>query len=140
MAKVSMSTKLPVSAKSVWDLIGGFNAVPSWHPAVEKSSVEGDGKGSVRTLHLLGGGVIRERLEQADDDGHVYTYSILEAPLPVRNYTATIRVRDAGDGKGCVVDWESEFEPAGAPESDAMAAVQGIYQAGLDNLKKMFGG
>ena len=54
------------------------------------------------------------------------------------NYTATLRVRDDGHGNA-LVDWSSEFEPAGAAEADAVKAVQGIYQAGFDSLKKMFG-
>lgn len=138
MAKVSMSLNLGVSADKVWDLIGGFNALPDWHPAVEKSEIEGEGKGSVRTLHLVGGGEIRERLEQIDDEGKLYSYSILSSPLPVANYNSTIRLEE-GDS-GCKVTWESDFQPAGAPESDAVDVINGIYQAGFDNLKKMFGG
>ena len=140
MAKVSMSVDLGVSADQVWDLIGGFNALPDWHPAVEKSEIEGEGTGSIRTLHLVGGGTITERLEQLDDAGKVYNYSIISSPLPVANYNATIRLREAEDGKGCTVEWESDFQAAGAPENDAVAAIQGVYQAGFDNLKKMFGG
>jgi hypothetical protein len=140
MAKVSMSVNLPASADKVWDLIGGFNALPDWHPAVEKSEVEGDGTGSVRTLHLAGGGTITERLVQLDDAGRVYSYSILSSPLPVANYTGTIRLKESADGSGCALEWESDFEAAGAPEGDAVQVIQGIYQAGFDNLKKMFGG
>jgi hypothetical protein len=138
MSKVSMSLDLGVPADKVWDLIGGFNALPDWHPAVEKSEIEGEGKGSVRTLHLAGGGTITERLEQLDDAGKVYSYSILSSPLPVANYTGTIRLEDGPSG--CKVTWESNFEPAGAPEGDAVQVIQGIYQAGFDNLRKMFGG
>jgi hypothetical protein len=138
MAKVKMSIDLGVSADQVWDLIGGFNALPDWHPAVEKSEIEGEGKGSVRTLHLAGGGTIRERLEQIDDEGKVYSYSILSSPLPVMNYNATLRLREGESG--CTVEWESDFQPSGAPEGDAVEVIRGVYQAGFDNLKKMFGG
>ena len=43
MAKVSMSMDLGVPADKVWDLIGGFNALPDWHPAVGKSEIDGEG-------------------------------------------------------------------------------------------------
>lgn len=138
MSKVSMSLNLGVPADKVWDMIGGFNALADWHPAVEKSEIEGEGKGSVRTLHLAGGGTIRERLEQIDDEGKLYSYSILSSPLPVANYSSTIRLED--DESGCKVTWESDFQPSGAPEGDAVQVISGIYQAGFDNLKKMFGG
>ena len=139
MAKVSMSVDLHESAEKVWDMIGGFNALPDWHPAVEKSEIKGEGKGSIRTLHLMGGGTIEERLEQMDEEGRVYSYSIVSGPLPVANYKSTIRLHPAEGGK-CRVEWESDFEAAGVPENDAVKAIQGVYQAGFDNLKKMFGG
>jgi carbon monoxide dehydrogenase subunit G len=139
MTKVSMSTHIAAPINNVWDLIGGFNAVHDWHPAVEKSDIEGSGKGSVRTLHLLGGGKIEERLEQIDEEGYVYDYSILSSPLPVANYRATLRVEPSEDGQGTTVHWSSEFEPAGASPQDATKVIQDIYQAGFDNLKKMFG-
>ncbi len=142
MSKVSMSTKLGVSAKQVWNLIGGFNALPNWHPAVEKSEIEGEegAEGSVRHLELAGGGRIVERLENVDDKERAYSYSILQGPLPVANYTATLRVREDEEGGSCTVEWSSEFEPAGASEADALKVIEGIYQAGFDSLKKMYGG
>jgi hypothetical protein len=79
-----------------------------------------------------------ERLEMLDDDDRLYRYSIVSAPLPVANYTATVRVRDDGTGKS-LVEWSSEFEPSGASETDAMQAIQSVYQAGFDNLKKILG-
>lgn len=139
MAKVSVTTKVPASSKQVWDLIGGFNALPDWHPAVVKSQIEGEGKGSIRTLDLLGGGTITERLEQLDDTGQLYSYSILSSPLPVANYTGTIRITEEDDGS-CSVEWSSDFEASGASEPDAVKTMQGIYEAGFENLRKMFGG
>jgi hypothetical protein len=139
MAKVSLSSNLPVSPESIWQLIGGFNTVPDWHPAVEKCEIETEGNATYRRLSLVGGGTILEKLEMSDDDGHLYSYSIVESPLPVANYKATIRVVEA-EGGGSTIEWSSEFEVAGAPESDAVKAIEGIYQAGFDNLKKMFGG
>jgi len=136
MAKVSMSTPLGVTADQVWKLIGGFNALPDWHPAVEKSELEQAGQ--VRRLSLMGGGEIVERLESVSDNERVYSYRIESGPLPVSGYKSTIRVRD--DGGKATVEWSSEFTPKGASEQDAVAAIQGVYQAGLDNLKKMFGG
>ena len=136
MAKVSLQSTFKVSPDQIWKLIGKFNALPDWHPAVQSSKLEDNGR--LRRLNLMGGGEIVERLETIDEKDRLYRYSIVSSSLPVANYTATLRVCD--DGKGnALVDWSSEFEPAGAPELDAMKAVQGIYQAGFDSLKKMFG-
>jgi len=138
MAKVSSSTDLPVPAKTVWAVIGNFNALPDWHPAVAKSELKEENGSTVRKLSLVGGGSIEEKLEQIDDKERRYTYTILSGPLPVSNYTATLKVRDSD--KGCSVEWSSEFEAKGAPEGDAVAAISGIYETGFENLKKMFGG
>jgi len=136
MAKVSMSTNLNVSADQVWKMIGGFNALPDWHPAVEKSELTQEGQ--TRTLSLTGGGTIVEKLEKVDDSARTYTYSIVDSPLPVANYTATIKV--SGEGDNSTIEWSSDFEAKGASQDEAMQAIQGVYQAGFDNLKKMFGG
>ena len=137
MTSLSVAQDLPVPAQMVWNTIGGFKALPDWHPAVEKSAVAEDGGTTVRTLSLVGGGTITEKLEQVDDSERIYSYSILESPLPVANYTATIRVR--ATAAGCKVEWSSEFDPAGVAENDATAAIRGVYETGLENLRKMFG-
>lgn len=136
MSNVSVSNRFPVPPEKLWELIGGFNALPQWHPAVQKSELE-DG-GSVRRLSLVGGGEIVERLERMSDEEYAYTYSIVDSPLPVANYSATIKLQDDGEG-GCKVTWSGEFAPEGMPEQDAMKVVEGIYRAGFENLRKMFG-
>ena len=137
MANVSVTQDLPVPAQMVWATIGNFNAMPDWHPAVEKSETKTEEGARIRTLSLAGGGQIVERLESADENERTYTYSILSGPLPVADYTATIKVRDSGSG--CSIEWSSEFTPSGAPEGEAVAAIRGVYEAGFENLKRMFG-
>ena len=139
MTTVSMSTKIGVSAKQLWDMIGGFHAISDWHPAIEKCDIEEDGNVTLRRLSLVGGGEIVERLEQSDDDERSYSYSIISSPMPINNYRSTIRVLEGEDGK-TTVEWSSEFDSGDAPENDVTKIVEGIYSAGLDNLKKMFGG
>lgn len=137
MAKVSMQTELDVPVQQVWDLIGSFNALPDWHPAVEKSELEAGGQ--VRRLSLIGGGEIVEKLERVNDNEHVYSYSIMNSPLPVANYTASIRVKPDATGKKTIVEWWSSFSPDGASEDNAVKVIQDIYQAGFDNLQQIFG-
>ena len=139
MAKVRMETKLAASPELLWKTIGGFNALPAWHPGVAKSESTGETRGSTRTLSLVGGGSIVERLEEVSPTERVYRYSIVSGPLPVADYAAEIRVIDNKDGTS-TVEWSSQFEPKNVAEPDAIKAIQGVYQAGFDNLRKMFGG
>ena len=139
MASVAMKQKLSASADQVWGRIGEFGTLHEWHPAIDKSELDGSGVGAKRNLYLAGGGGnVHERLDAEDAAGRSYTYTILESPLPVANYQAVIKVLDNGDGS-CTVDWSSNFDADGAPEADAMGAIQGVYQAGFDALKGEFG-
>jgi len=136
MTEVTVSGSYPVSPEQLWELIGGFNALPNWHPAVERSELEEGG--SVRRLSLLGGGEIVERLEKMSDDEFAYTYSIVDSPLPVSEYSATLRLENDGTG-GCRVTWSGSFVPRGMPETDSRKVIEDIFRAGLDNLGRMFG-
>lgn len=136
MPNVSMNVNLPVNAQQLWDLVGNFGALPKWHPAIESSELS-DG-GHTRTLSLTGGGKIVETLEHVSDDEWTYKYAIVDSPLPVANYVATITVHPQDDGTS-KLHWSSDFAADGAPETSAVETIQGIYQAGFDNLKKMFG-
>lgn len=137
MAKVTMESPVKIPPKDLWNVIGKFNALPDWHPAIQSSKLEENGR--LRRLSLFGGGEVVERLEQLEDGDMLYRYSIVSSPLPVANYTATLRVRDDGKG-GAIVEWSSEFEPSmGTTEFDATKTIQGVYEAGLENLRKMFG-
>lgn len=135
-SNVKHQASFPVSAEKVWATIGSFNGLPQWHPAVESSTLENNG--SIRRLKLMGGGEIVEELQQHDDETYSYTYAIVNSPLPVANYSSTIRIIDDGDG-GCKVDWSGQFDPTIEAVKTAEEAVMGIYTSGLDNLKKLLG-
>jgi hypothetical protein len=137
LATVSISTHVSAPAGILWDLIGRFNSLGQWHPLVRRSDTRGAGKGALRRLCLLSGGTLVERLEHLSDSERVYLYSVVDGPLPVDHCVAEIRVTDQGDGTS-VVEWSSNFTPAGAPERDAIRAVRAIYTAGLRNVKRIY--
>ena len=140
--KVIMSVELNASAADVWKLIGGFDRLQDWHPAVESSTVDGSATtpGTHRVLHLKGGGEIEEHLSSYSDLAMRYTYDIIKSPLPVENYQSYLGVVDEGGGKSLVI-WGSQFDAAaGATDKKAKEVITSVYKAGLDNLKKKFGG
>lgn len=129
--------KVDASPDAAWAAIGEFCDISAWHPAVEKCELsETDGK-TIRTLSLKGGGTIVEEQIARDEAGRSYTYAILESPLPVDGYRSTIHVIDEG---GTVIAWEGTFDAKGAPDADAVAVIEGIYQGGLESLAKKAGG
>lgn len=141
MAKVEEKQALAASADEVWRLIGGYDALSEWHPAVERSQLEAGGR--VRRLFLRGGGSLLERLQAFSERERHYAYTIEEGPLPVAGYRSTLSVRElarsSGPARGCEVHWSGEFTPAGASEAEAVGVMRGIYRAGLDTLAKRFG-
>src|SRR3989304_8451867 len=107
MAKVNMSIDLNVPAQTVWTMIGGFGALAKWHPAVAKCDEAREGGATMRRLTLAGGGTVVERLEQKNDKERTYTYSIVESPLPVADYSSTLRGREGKNAHSCTGEWAS---------------------------------
>lgn len=146
--KVTEQITIDAPAATVWARIRNFDALKDWHPAVEASPADkGNDEGSVRNLKLKGGGALVETLEAWDDAKMRYSYRAKDGgALPVTNYTSTISVKDEG-GKA-LVEWRGAFYrgfPNNNPPPDqndeaAVAAVTGVYKAGLANLKKIVEG
>ena len=127
------------AAKDVWSLLGDFNSLEIWHPAVVKSSLAGDGKtpGSQRTLSLPGDATILEDLISHSDDEMNYSYRIVESPLPLADYVSTLQVEAVEDDSTRVV-WSSAFNADGVSDEEAIDVVSGIYNAGLESIRKNF--
>jgi hypothetical protein len=146
MARAHASSVIDAPIEQVWRRIRDFNALADWHPGIAKSAIEGgkpsDQVGCVRVLTLQDGAIIREQLLEMSDLGHHYSYSILEGPLPVANYRATLRLRRISDGNRTFADWSATFDPD-PPEKQTEAedfVSNGVFQGGFDALKKHFGG
>jgi mxaD protein len=148
--KVTKSITIDASAARVWDMTKDFSGLNKWHPAVDSDRiVEGSNNqaGAVRLLTLKGGGTIKEKLIGFDNAGHEFKYTILEGVLPVTSYTSIFTVKAAGKDKS-EVTWSGTFKrkntgdkPAdNENDKTAIDAITGVYQAGLDNLKKIVEG
>ena len=145
--RVTKTVTIDAPAAKVWAQAKDFSGLGGWHPAVESDKiVEGsDNKvGAVRLLTLKGGGTIQEKLLAYDDAKRSFKYAILEGVLPVSNYTSTFHVAAAGKNKSKVT-WSGSFQrkdtgpkpAADANDKTARDTMSGVYQAGLDNLKKL---
>jgi len=138
MTTVRETVSLNASPAEIWSVIGDFDSLDSWHPAVDASETVQDGAAKIRHLTLGDGSKIVERLDSHDDEARTYVYSIVDAgPLPVQNYQSVLEV--SGDGASSQVTWSSEFEAHGAPEADAQAAISGVYTGGFAALIEKFG-
>ena len=135
MSEVLVKEEINASADAVWDLVSDFGGVLKWSSVIESCDVEGDGIGAVRTLRMAGGPAIVERLESLDDATKTFSYVIVEGPLPVSDYLASLKVSDRGADR-CEVEWGSSFEPAGVPEEQAVGIIRGVYEGGIKGIRK----
>lgn len=140
MASASINATIDAPVDRVWAVMSDFGGVVG--DLIERCDMEGEGVGAVRTLTLRGSGaIIKERLDARDAAAHTYSYAIVndgECPLPVRNYSATVRLSDAGGGK-TRVDWSGKFEPSGKPEAEVVSLVENIYKGGVQRTRKKLG-
>jgi uncharacterized protein YndB with AHSA1/START domain len=130
--EASKTVDIKAPPAKVWAAIGDFCGIAQWHPAIANCTPSMDGKKKLRTLDLKGGGQIVERQLHRSNKKMEYTYSIVSGPLPVDKYKSTIAVTPSADGS--TVTWSGNFVAKGADDAKATAAVQGIYDSGLDAL------
>ncbi|RTM02471.1 MAG: SRPBCC family protein, partial [Bradyrhizobiaceae bacterium] len=72
-----------------------------------------------------------------NDAEHSYSYKFLASPLPVSNYTATIKVTAKADGSS-VITWSGSYRPDEGQEKAAGDALNGVYEAGLAEIRTKF--
>ena len=149
--KVTLTTEVVAPPADVWAVIGNFQDM-SWHPAVFATAGEGGNEidaTRVLTVGAEGGPTISEILYKYSDEKMSYSYRITDVlveVLPVTNYSSHLTVKPLDSG-GSLIEWRGAFY-RGYPNNDpppelndeaAIAAVTGIYQAGLEALTERFG-
>ena len=145
MPHIVKSTILDASTDAVWNVLRDFNGHDRWHPAVATSTIERahspDKIGCVRDFRLRNGDRIREKLLGLSDYDMFCTYSILESPMGVENYVATLRLTPVTDGDQTFMEWTAEFDCAPEREAELVGNIGGgVFQGGFDALKRQFGG
>jgi hypothetical protein len=145
MARVYVSSVINAPAKKVWNRVRDFNGLPKWHPRIRDSRIEdalpSDKVGCIRNFHLQNGDTIREQLLGLSDYDLFCTYAILESPMPLTDYVATLKLTPVTDGDRCFVEWTAEFNCDPDKEQELVSSVgQNVFQGGFDALKRHFGG
>jgi hypothetical protein len=144
MVQVYVSSVIDASADTVWSRIRDFNGMPQWHPSIADSRIENgqaaDRVGCIRQFHTKDAGTIRERLLALSDYEYSCSYEILESPMGVSNYIATLKLTPVTDGARCFAEWSAEFECEEGRERELAETIgQGVFQGGFDALKRHFG-
>jgi hypothetical protein len=144
MPRAYASSIIDTPADQVWARIRDFNGLPNWHPAIRDSHIEGnlpsDKIGCIRNFNLKDGGNIREQLLGLSDFDYSCTYAILESPLGVVNYVATLKLSPITDGNRTFAEWTADFDCDPQRAQELVQTIgQGVFQGGLTALKTQAG-
>lgn len=145
MPRIYISSVIDAPAAKVWEKVRDFNAMPRWHPRIRESRIENgepsDKIGCVRDFRLQNGDRLREKLLGLSDYDMFFTYMILESPMPLTGYMATLRLTPITDGDRTFGEWTAEFDCAPEAADDLVEGIgNNVFQAGFDALKRQLAG
>ncbi|MDQ0741349.1 SRPBCC family protein [Pseudomonas sp. W4I3] len=114
MPVVEFSAVLDSDTGHAWSVLKKFGEIHKWHPSIVQSSIEDnqpDGMvGCIRQLKLVDGAVVRERLLAVDDRNTMLSYCFEEAPLPLDNYVATVKLESLTGQSKTFIKWSAGFD------------------------------
>ena len=144
MIKVYRSTVLDAPADRVWRDLRDFNEMANWHPSIVSSRIENgqpaDKVGCVRNFQLKDGSRVREKLLALSDYDYTCTSAILDSPMELSDYIASLRLFPVTEGNRCFIEWSAEFDCPPQKVAELSETVgNGLFQTGFDALKKRYG-
>ena len=137
VAHIYVSSVIDAYIDDVWSVARDFTG--HWHSSVIcNSSIEGeqsfDQVGCVRAFELSDGGKLREVLVGLSDERHEFSYRILESPLPVSDYLATVRFKPITTTGGTFAEWTVDFRVAPEDEDATVDTVRGVFEGGFSDI------
>jgi hypothetical protein len=140
VTRIYVTSVINAPVEKVWAAIRDFNALPNWHPFVESSKIEqglpSATVGCVRSFQLKNnGGSIREQLLALSDRDRSCTYSILESPMGVRNYVATLRLIEITESKATLGEWQADFAISAEVEKQIVETLTSVFREGFKSLQ-----
>ncbi len=144
MVAIMRSAVINAPIDAVWRVLRDFNSHHLWHPQVASSEIEeslpSDQPGCVRRFRLRDGAELREQLIALSDRDFSFTYCILDSPIPLLDYVATVRLRPVTDGGRTFWEWRSTFRtPPDREDELAGMVARDIYEAGFEALGAFLG-
>ena len=125
----------------VWDILRSFNGHEHWHPNVANSQIEKgepvDKIGCIRNFRLKSGEQIKEQLLTLSDSETMFRYSIIEAPFPLFNYIAELRLIPVTGANHCFIQWKARFQTPSERNEELTELVKNqVQRAGIQALEK----
>ena len=134
MASIKKEATINAPLDAVWKVARGFDTIHEWHPGIEALKMVEGAEDPRRLLTLGNGAIVDEQLVELDDDKHSQTYTILESPIPLTEYYATISVQ--AEGSQSHVTWSATYEPNPGEAATCVEIVGEVFESGLAALKQ----
>ena len=124
---------IDVPSIAAWEAIRGIGGLDRWFPVIATCRVEGEGVGAIRTLGLVQGGAMKDRIEEIDDAARRFRYLRFDHPLPATSYKGTVVVRGVAGGKS-EVTWSVEIDVEAQARDGLVAFVGKALSDGIAGL------
>lgn len=132
--EVNVSRKVNVDPGLVWETIAAGDGLDKWLPVITQCRLEGSGAGATRYCTMANGAQLKERILEVDHARRIFRYSIDEHPLPARNLTGRVEIRDLGGGAASV-SWGARFEVEPAHRSGLEGMLRDVYDKAIQGLE-----
>ena len=142
------SIRINAPPQAVWAILGDYNGLPRWLSFIEDSQIvvgTNNEVGAIRLVTRRNGTKVTERLLDYDPRGMRLAYTYIDGAVMASDYFPVLSVKDGGNGTS-VVEWSARFRrlayavdppPAGQDDKTLTDLYNGLYKAGLENLKRV---
>jgi hypothetical protein len=130
---VTTLVELDHGIESVWAMIADFGRLDRWHPLLESCELDGEGKGSVRTVHFKDWWA-KEQLTHLDDSEHALEYLVTDSSR-TENIGAAGRMKltDLGDRR-TGLEWISGHDETHPHAIEVNAMLNAYYPVRVGHL------
>jgi len=137
--RVSNSIEMTSKMNEVWSVISNLANLDVLVPEIiTKTETIGSGKGAVVTLTLKSNGLkIVEKVTELDNHEHVMVYEMIETPMPIRDYKATIRIV-AANSTSYKINFNAVFKVQEENKQKMETAIGNFQKMLLANIKKTY--
>jgi hypothetical protein len=137
-AEVSNKSIFKANSEQVWAYISDLGNLQNLVRSTIKTSVtDGQGLGSTVTLTLQNGGKIIEKVVKFDVQRRVICYTMIETPLPIKDYLACFKVKKLRDEQ-IEVTFSAGFSVQASNRKARINAFNNLQSEFLENLKNHF--
>lgn len=137
--KVSNNIEMESSLNEVWTTISNLENLDKLVPEiVSKTESLGNGKGAIVTLTLKSNGLkVVERVTKLDNKRHIIVYEMLETPMPISGYKATIKITPLINNS-FKIDFSSVFKVQEKDKVVMLATIINFQNILLSNIKAKY--